>query len=279
MNSPPLPPRSWTANWHTHTARCKHASGAVADYCATAAACGLTDLGISDHTPFEDGLWPSVRMALSELPAYRAEIEAARPAFPQLRLWAGLECEYRVELGSFYREVLMHEYRMDYLVGAVHWFPHQGSWVGMDESSVRNDPRALASYASHIIDCMRSQLFLFMAHPDAFGGFYECWDHETAAASRDILDAARELGVPLEINAFGLRKPRINTPQGTRCRYPWEPFWHLAGEHGVSAVVNSDAHRPEDIAGEVGTALALAQRCGVRVVDLRLLGGLVYAKG
>jgi len=264
----PSTSRAWTANWHTHTARCKHASGTVADYCAAAAAYGLTDLGISDHTPFPDARWQHVRMAISELPAYRAEIEAARLCFPGLRLWASLECEFRAELGSFYREVLLHEHRMDYLVGAVHWFPFRGSWSGLDEASVHNDPKALAAYVAYLIDCMRSKLFLFMAHPDAFGGFYERWDAEAAAASRDILDAARDLGVPLEINAFGLRKPRIDTPQGTRWRYPWEPFWQLAGERGTPAVVNSDAHQPEDIAGEVDTALAWATRYGVRLVEL-----------
>jgi histidinol-phosphatase (PHP family) len=94
------------------------------------------------------------------------------------------------------------------------------------------------------------------------------WDAEAAAASRDILEAARDLGVPLEINAFGLRKPRIETPQGIRWRYPWKPFWQLAGECRTPAVVNSDAHRPEDIAGEVNTALDWAVHFDVPLVDL-----------
>ena len=260
---------SWTANWHTHTARCKHASGTVADYCAAATAYGLTDLGMSDHTPFHDARWISVRMAMAELPDYRAEIEAARLQFPALRLWSGLECEFRAELGNYYRDELLQGQRLDYLAGAVHWFPYRGQWPSLEDASVRNDPRALAAYASHIIECMRSKLFLFMAHPDGFGSFYQCWDAETAAASRDILVAAREFGVPLEINAYGLRKPRIATPNGARWRYPWEPFWQLAGELGTPAVVNSDAHRPEDIAGEVDTALSWATRFGVPLVELR----------
>jgi histidinol-phosphatase (PHP family) len=265
----PTNSHEWTANWHTHTARCKHASGTVVDYCAVAAVYGLTDLGISDHTPFADGRWHSVRMAIAELPTYRAEIEAARPLFPGLRLWAGLECEFRRELGGFYREVLLQEHCMDYLVGAVHWFPYRDAWTSLEEPSVRNDPKALAAYVTHIIDCMSANLFLFMAHPDAFAGFYVIWDAEAAAASRDILEAARDLGVPLEINAFGLRKPRIETPQGLRWRYPLEPFWQLAGECRTPSVVNSDAHRPEDIAGEVNRALAWAVRFNVPLVDLQ----------
>lgn len=257
---------AWRANWHTHTARCKHASGSVADYCGAAAAAGLTDLGLSDHVPFPDGRWRSVRMEIGELAAYCAEIDAARPAFPALRLWKGLECEFRPELGGFYRDVLIGEHRMDYLIGAVHWFPHQGAWSGMEEDAVRNSVKALSAYAAHLIACMRSELFQFMAHPDAFGGFYDTWDADAEAISRDIVGVACELGLPLEINAYGLRKPWRDMPDGRRPRYPWEPFWRIVGEAGATAIVNADAHRPEDIAGEVDTALELAERCGVRVV-------------
>lgn len=259
----------WTANWHTHTARCKHASGTVMDYCAAAMECGLADLGISDHTPFRDGRWPSVRMAMSELPAYRGEIEEARARYRDLRLWSGLECEYRAELGGFYRDELREGQRLDYLVGAIHWFPYGGSWVGLEEPGILNDPRALAAYAAHTLDCIHSGLFLFMAHPDAFGGFYQKWDAEAAAASRDMLTAARDAGIPMELNAYGLRKPMIETSAGWRCRYPWEPFWRLAGELRTPAVVNSDAHRPEDIAGKVDRALEWAARYGILLADLR----------
>ena len=73
MTHAPTTPRAWTANWHTHTARCKHASGTVGEYCAAAAAYGLADLGISDHVPFADGRWHSVRLVeLKPGPAPRA---------------------------------------------------------------------------------------------------------------------------------------------------------------------------------------------------------------
>ena len=260
--------RTWTANWHTHTARCKHASGNVADYCAAAAAAGLSDLGISDHTPMADGRWAGVRMDMSELSGYRAEIEAARIHFSGLRVWSALECDYCADLAVFYRDELLHQQQLDYLVGAVHWFPFRDAWVGAYEPSLRNDPAALAAYATHVIDCIQSRQFLFVAHPDLFGVFYASWDAETEAVSRDILAAAREANTPLEINAYGLRKPFQDTPQGSRPGYPWEPFWQLAGEYGIRAVVNSDAHRPDEITGKVDVALALAARYGGQWVDL-----------
>ena len=69
-------------NLHTHTRRCKHAAGTVADYCAEAEKAGIEILGFSDHSPFPDGEYAASRMDFSELPDYRREIEEARRNFP-----------------------------------------------------------------------------------------------------------------------------------------------------------------------------------------------------
>ncbi|MCK5198693.1 MAG: hypothetical protein KAR21_10100, partial [Spirochaetales bacterium] len=68
-------------NFHSHTWRCKHATGTVKDYVdAAISAVGATGrspllhespiLGISDHTPLPDNRWSHVRMDMSELDAY-----------------------------------------------------------------------------------------------------------------------------------------------------------------------------------------------------------------
>lgn len=64
-------------NYHTHTYRCRHAKGDVADYVAAAAAGGLAELGFSDHCPYPDGRWQANRMDMADLPGYVAAINAA----------------------------------------------------------------------------------------------------------------------------------------------------------------------------------------------------------
>ena len=44
--SPALPP-----DYHTHTARCGHATGSASDYVEAARSRGLSGIGISDHLP------------------------------------------------------------------------------------------------------------------------------------------------------------------------------------------------------------------------------------
>ncbi|MDD5705792.1 MAG: histidinol-phosphatase [Kiritimatiellae bacterium] len=258
---------AFTANWHTHTWRCKHATGDVADYCRAAVDAGLTVLGFTDHMPLPNRRWISVRMSAEELPGYCQAIEEARPQFPGLRLHAALECEYLTELGGYYREELLGTHGLSYLAGAIHWFPYKDEWPSAHARDTANDPHALVAYTRHLLQMIASGLFAYIAHPDGFAMFYDCWDAETAAAARDIAQAARDANVPLEINAYGLRKPYMSTPDGERPVYPWAPFWDVVAACGAPAIVNSDAHRPEDIVGKVDEALALAARSGVRLVS------------
>jgi len=258
-----------TTNWHTHTYLCKHADGDVDDYCAAAGDHGLEVLGFSDHAPLPDGRWGTVRMSLAELPEYVRLIDRARTRFPELRIYKGLECEYLPEFAAFYREKFLGEAGIEYLVGGAHWYPWQGEWVGI--YGVVMTPAMLRAYTDYVIESIQSGLFQFIAHPDVFGNCYPTWDAEAAACSRAIIEAAMDQEVPLEINAYGLRKPPVETPDGVRPRYPWRPFWELAGEVGATVIVNSDAHRPQDIVAAMDRCIDIADSCGLRrIADFAL---------
>jgi histidinol-phosphatase (PHP family) len=115
---------------------------------------------------------------------------------------------------------------------------------------------------------MESGLFSFIAHPDAFGIGYKKWDENAVSCSADILSAASELGILLEINGYGLRKSKIDTPDGKRYKYPLNPFWEMAANFDITAVCNSDAHRPEDVAASITDARAIAEKYNVETTDM-----------
>jgi histidinol-phosphatase (PHP family) len=251
---------------HTHTYRCKHAAGNVDDYCQAAISRGMTVLGFSDHTALPDNRWPGIRMHFSELRAYNRDIDRARETFPELTILKGMECECAAEYVTYYRDTLLGELGFDYLVGAAHCFPYRGEWVNVYGGT--RDAPTLRAYADCLIDSMASGLFAFIAHPDLFGNAYLRWDANASACARDILQAAETLRIPLEINGYGLRKPKIDTLEGRRRKYPWLPFWELAAEYAVSVIVNSDAHRPEDVAANMAEGLALAKTCHLSLANL-----------
>ena len=261
-----IPDSEHKHNFHTHTFRCKHARGDVADYCEAALALGMETLGFSDHSALPDDRWLSLRMDYASLDDYVRAMDRARVDYPSLNILKGMECEYVPEFRSFYKDELLDAKGFDYLVGAAHFFPADGKWVGTYGGT--RDAASLRAYADYMIDMMATGLFDFIAHPDLFGNCYAVWDGDTAACSRDILDAARTCDVGMEINALGMRKQARKSPDNPFPLYPWRPFWELAAECDAPVIVNSDAHRPEDLQGLAGKAHTLRVELGLREMDI-----------
>lgn len=259
----------WNINWHTHTFRCNHAVGDVADYCEIAVAAGHAGVGFSDHTPLPMvpvERYNNIRMSMAELPNYLHTIETARAKFSDLRIYAGLECEYLPEILSFYTEELRGKYGLEYLIGASHWYPFAGESVSVHARDKANDKRALAAYGDYMVELIGSGLFDMVAHPDAFGMFYDCWDDEATAVSRVIIEAAKATGLPLEINGNGFRKQAMIIDGVARQPYPWLPFWEIAAEMNAITIIASDAHLPEEVNMSINDCWDLADKLGLKVV-------------
>jgi histidinol-phosphatase (PHP family) len=255
-------------NYHTHTWRCRHADGDVADYVEAARAAGIDELGFSDHVPYPDGRWSWVRMSMDELPGYLAAVEAAREGeegrADGLSIRLGLECEYSRDLASYLGEELLGRRGLDYLAAGIHSYEFEG---GFRDSFEIGDARGLRAYARQVEAAARSGLFAFLAHPDIFANAYLAWDPDAEACARDILAACAAVGLPLEINGHGLRKPFVRAPEGRRPPYPHRGFWELAADYEVDVIVNSDAHYPADIARGLAEGRALAAGFGLKLLE------------
>ena len=94
-------------NLHSHTFRCKHASGDAADYVRHALSTGVDTYGISDHTPLPGDRFNSHRMDMVELDDYHQAIKEAQQAFPEVTVLAGLECEDFDDCRSFYEDEIL----------------------------------------------------------------------------------------------------------------------------------------------------------------------------
>ena len=182
-----------------------------------------------------------------------------------------MECEWAPEYHNFFDEVLIGEYSFDYLILGCHFFPFQGSWLSSHVDIV--SPRRLLAYTKFLIESMQSGLFAFVAHPDLFGLSYLEWDENTKAASREILSAAQELNLPLEINGHGLANRKVRTKQGERTAYPWLPFWELAIDYDVKIVVNSDAHYPDNVDQGILKGQGMAKSLGLSLASMEYLEG------
>ncbi|HOX31045.1 MAG TPA: PHP domain-containing protein [Spirochaetales bacterium] len=258
-------------NYHTHSYRCRHASGDIADYVEAARAAGIGELGFSEHVPYADGRWPDSRMDLGELPGYLAAVRAAAEAESRrpegegrMSILLGLESEWSAEDDAYLREELVGRLGVGYLVSGTHYYRRGGAW---EDAGALRRAADLSAYAAHLARSLESGLFAYVAHPDLYCMSYLRWDEDARACARDVLDAARAARIPVEINGYGMRKARVRAPEGERAPYPHEGFWELAASYGLDVVVNSDAHRPVDVAAGLAEGRALAARLGLRVLD------------
>jgi histidinol-phosphatase (PHP family) len=261
-----------TKNFHTHTVRCNHATGNVVDYIEAGIQGGLVEMGISDHTPLYDNRWPGARMPMCDLNDYIAEIDFAQREYSDIKILKAAECEYAPEYQTFYEDVLLGEQSFDYLVGGVHYVPYKGDWIGVSALTAKS----LSAFVKYSIKSMESGVFAFLAHPDVFGCAGLVWDEESIACSKDILQAAEELNMPLEINGYGFRKNKVNAPDGDRVPYPLVGFWELAQDYNIKVVCNSDAHRPEDMLGNIDDAINMAEANNLTFADTDLFYAQKY---
>ena len=259
------------ANWHSHTFRCKHATGDVADYCEQALIAGMKVIGVSDHAPMRDGRWSHVRMDYSLMPDYIAACDRAAATYPSLKLYQGLECEWVPAFGmSYYTEELKGKFGLDFLVAAPHSFTMEAGRDQWDNSFLKADSLDekawLRGYGRYVLEVIGTGLFDYLAHPDLMGNFCTAWTPDAKAVARDIAQAARDAHMLLEINAAGFRKPWITDSSGEeRAMYPWLPFWETVAAEGATAMVNTDAHSPELITATVDECFELAKKVGIEV--------------
>lgn len=264
-------------NLHTHTYRCKHASGNVSDYCTEAIKQGIQILGISDHSPFIDGRHSISRMAYEELPDYVRDVREAQKLFPELTILLGTEIDFFEDLGvAYYEDLFLGQYQFDYLIGGVHWIENEQQYKTSDGMLTLDGVRR---YMECAVRLMETGLIRYFAHPDLTARITPEWTPEVKALYREVMEASVSLNIPVEINAYGMRKPKAEFPDGsTRTQYPWSPVWELAAECGVKAVAGSDAHRPQDVWGNTDDCFRFAEQFGLEICNYDIARKIISDK-
>lgn len=242
-------------NYHTHTARCRHAWGTDREYAEAAVAAGMEVLGFSDHTPyfFPGEYYSRFRMYPEELDGYIQSVLSLKEEYQgRLAIHLGLEVEYYPALLPQLLKVLRSR-PVEYLLLGQHYLGNEAGDVY--SGAPTEDDRVLERYCRQTEEALETGLFTCFAHPDliCYKGSPKVYRQEM----RRLCQKAKECGVPLELNLLGLRDGRA---------YPREEFWQIAGEVGNRVVLGCDAHDPGVLADRETEekAEALLQKCGLK---------------
>lgn len=246
------------ANYHTHTARCNHATGQEREYVENGLKAGLEILGFSDHAPcvFPGEYYSWHRMRMDELDDYVRTVLKLREEYAdRLRIPLGLELEYYPGLFHELLQILK-EQPLDYLLLGQHFI---GDEIGEPYSGdATADETVLARYCAQVMDGMNTGLFTYLAHPDLifFTGEDRIYEHYMRCLCRE----AKSCAMPLEWNLLGMTKRR---------NYPDLRFWQIAAEESCDVILGWDAHDPRamlDTKTE-GTALEMIRKLGLNLLD------------
>lgn len=248
------------ADYHTHTVRCGHAVGSMAEYVEAAIRCGLGEIGFSDHIPMywlpEAERDPGTAMGMGELEAYVEDVIRLQGRYSEIPIRLGIEADYipgrEEELAR-----LLEPYPWDYVIGSVHFI---GDW-NFDHPDLVNryaewDISEL--YAKFFtLERMAAECGLFdiLAHIDLIKKFGHRPSQDLGRLYADLAETIARAGVAIELSTAGLRKPVKEV-------YPNPELLKACCERQVPLVISSDAHAPEEVGWGFAQARELALQTG-----------------
>ena len=248
-------------DYHVHTARCGHASGAMERYVEQAIDAGLSELGFSDHLYMywlpPDRRDPELGMAEWEHDFYIEDVERCRTRYrADITIRLSTEADF-IPGHERELEAILRRYDWDYVIGSVHFLE---GW-GFD------DARYLSGYAAWDIDALYARYFdvvgcsaetgLFdtIGHADLVKKFGHRPVSDQSSAYAALAARLAAAGVCVEVNTAGLRKPVGEI-------YPHPDLLRALCAAGVPLTLGSDAHAPAEVAADLAAACALMRGVG-----------------
>lgn len=244
------------SNFHTHNYLCGHAYGTVTDYVKQAVDHSYKAIGISDHFASHcDINSPYITFDTLET-EYLTQFEKAEAKYGnKITILKGVEVAYYEGADGYYRKL---RDKLDYLVMGQHGYMLNG--VRKNSFFDGNDEQNIIAYCQHCIKGLKTGLFTVFAHPDVI--FY-CYDNLTQGikdAFDDMICAAAQQDVIVELNANGIRNAQFS--------YPTDLLVDCCIKYNAKVIISSDCHLPEELYDEYVLKLyAYAKRRGLRVLD------------
>ena len=245
-------------NYHTHTTRCRHASGTDREYVENAIAAGIKTLGISDHAPYlfkNSDYYSTYRMFTDELFGYAESVRSLAKEYEKdIRILLGFELEYYPDLHKDEMKFLS-QVKPDYCIMGQHFL---GNEIDEIFCGRFDKPEQLSRYVSQVLEGLKTGDFAYLAHPDIVG--YNFPQEHIQKEYLRLCEGAKALHIPLEINLLGML---------TKRHYPNKVLFEIAAKVGNDVVLGVDAHDPKYLNDKalVAEGKQMAKEVGVKLIE------------
>jgi|LAHS01.1.fsa_nt_gb histidinol-phosphatase (PHP family) len=235
--------------YHSHTARCGHACGTDEEYVKKAIEGKYKILGFSDHIMLPNRSQPHMRGDFDLAAGYIKSVRDLQKKYAkQLEIHLAYEAEWYGDIYQEYYHDLLAKGTIDYLLLGQHCFIEGNSPMISFYGRMDDKREATLRYTKDLIAGIKSGLFAYVAHPDLFMIWYDSWDALAQECAHEIIDAALEAKMPLEVNMGPSRWGRHNRiGEEIDVAYPYPEFWDLVSESGASVIIGVDDHDPNEL--------------------------------
>ncbi len=253
---------------HVHSTCSIDGASMIEEYAAQAQGLGLTEVGFCEHVDLDKR---DRGYGYLDPERYDAEMEAARAGGRGVALRQGVEITYQSSLEKALGAWLAG-HPWDYVVASVHLLDYADGWAIISEPEAmgayfasHTERQAYGPYFVELLRAVQSGMGDVLGHLDLVKryGIRQYGPLDPAAFEeeiREVLGAAAQRGMGLEVNTSGLRQsPGETYPGLTVLRW----FREMGGE---IITIGSDAHHVDDLGNGIAQAQAMAQEAGFRAM-------------
>lgn len=223
--------------FHVHTYRCGHAEDVPDEaYIKAAISIGAKGIWFTDHAPFPGNPFKN-RMKYSELDEYLSSLLYLKENYNgQIQVHIGLEIEYfpLFDQNGYYKQ-LCSDSRIELLLLGQHMAETSPEHYTFEWNKEQLNNEEYLALGKAQIAGIQSGYFNAVAHPDRIFRRQKTWSGEMSAMAEQIINAAIQTTIPLEINEASKHQKH----------HYWQEFWELSKE--AMCINGLDAHSISEI--------------------------------
>jgi histidinol-phosphatase (PHP family) len=264
------------SNHHTHSLY-SDGSTQPEDYIREAISKGFKILGFTEHSPlpFENPF--SFREENKE--EYIALMKRLKSHYSsQISMYSGMEMDYVPGMSENFSKVKA-DYKLDYLIGSVHlvkpekndelWFTDGPNYEtydhGLNQLFGADIKKAVSRYYRQLNEMIETQQFDIIGHFDKIkmhnrDRFFTEDEPWYKILVNETLELLRDRDIIIEVNTRGIYKKRSETT------YPGLDILKDIRRMRIPVMVNSDAHKPEELDLALEKGFSLLKEAGIEEV-------------
>lgn len=252
-------------DYHVHLEQGPYNITWLEEFLKTADKLGIVEVGFSEHGHrFKEtrgllnssgfrGRWVH-NEATEKISDYIELINEAKARGYKVKL--GIELDFTPEFQEDIKD-FAYSYPFDYIIGSVHWlgdfgFDHPDLIDLWKEKDIDN---IYEEYFYILIKAVESGIFDAIAHPDVIKVFGYKPKKNMSFLYEKFTKALAQNHLIAEVSTAGLRKP-------VEEMYPNKELMKLFYHYNIPLMLNSDAHRPEDVGKDFPIAINYIRKFG-----------------